>query len=83
MTANVSTLIQNFSTFTCAISKQITQLSSDINSRLSDLSATFNKRLQQLDDRVTALANRNKGFASDITASHNDIEKSVSAMKSH
>ena len=83
MTANVSMLIQNFTTFAGSVSKQITDMSSDINSRLSDLSATFSNRLQQLDDRVTALANQNKGFASDITASQNDIEKSVSAMKSH
>ena len=83
MTANVSTLIKNFTTFAGSVSKQITDMSSDINSRLSDLSATFSNRLQQLDDRVTALANQNKGFASDITASQNDIEKSVSAVKTH
>ena len=49
MTADVSMLLQHFNTFADSVSKQISQLFTNMNNRL-----------QQLDDRITAHANQNK-----------------------
>ena len=70
MTANVSMLLQHFNTFSDSVSKQISQLSTNMNSRL-----------QQLDDRITAHANQNKCILADITTSQSDIKSSLSNIK--
>ena len=69
MTASVSMLLQQGNTFADSISKQISQLSTNMN-----------RRLQQLDDRITAHANQNKCILADITSSQSDIKSSVSII---
>ena len=49
ITANVSMLLQHLNTFADPVSKQISQLSTNMNNRLN-----------QLDDRITAHANQKK-----------------------
>ena len=70
MTANVSMLLQHFSTFADSVSKQISQLSTNMNNRL-----------QQLDDRITAHANQNKCILAEITSSQSDIQSSLANIK--
>ena len=77
MPSNASVMFQSFSNFQA----QTTVFTKNMTKQLSDFSSTFSNRLQQLVDRLTALAIQNKGYASDLTASQTDIKNSLSVVK--
>ena len=70
MAANVSILMQRFTAFNESVSREFAPLSSKLDSKL-----------QQLDDRLTALANQNKCNFADSSASPSNIKDSPLVIK--
>lgn len=69
------TLFKTFQQHTNDMSKQISD-------QISELSSNTNNKLQQLDDRITALANQNKCHNETFATAQSDMQQSLSVIKS-